>query len=118
MLMFIKQISYLQCYLHRVTVEDLLAWENKYGEIPRHAVAIMNSGWSEKYPDKTRVFGSQNHTNSSTFHFPSWHEDAVTWLIRKRQINAVGVDSASLDYGQSKTLPCHTFIGEEQHSGH
>ena len=67
---------------------------------------------------KMRVFGSRKHTNPSTFHFPSWHEDAVTWLIRKRQINAIGVDSASLDYGQSKTLPCHTFIGEEQHSGH
>ena len=56
MLIFIKQISYLKCYLHRVTVEDLLAWENKYGEIPRHVVVIMNSGWSEKYPDKTHVW--------------------------------------------------------------
>ena len=112
MLMFIKQISYLQCYLHRVTVEDLLAWENKYGEIPRHAVAIMNSGWSEKYPDKTRVFGSPNNTNPSTFHFPSWHEDAVTWLINKRQINAIGVDTPSTDYGQSTTLPCHILMGK------
>ena len=49
MLIFIKQISYLQCYLHRVPVEDLLAWENKYGENPRNVEVIMNSGWSEKY---------------------------------------------------------------------
>ena len=61
-------------------------------------------------PGKTRVFGTQ--TKPSTFHFPSWHEDAVTWLIRKRQINAIGVDSASLDYGQSKTYPCHTLMGK------
>ena len=53
MLMFIKQISYLQCYLHRVTVEDLLAWENKYGEKPRNVIVIINSGWSEKYPDES-----------------------------------------------------------------
>nr|XP_022309947.1 uncharacterized protein LOC111115481 [Crassostrea virginica] len=97
---------------YRVTVDDLLAWEKKYGEIPRHAVAIMNSGWSEKYPDKTRVFGTPNHTNPSTFHFPSWHEDTVTWLINKRQINAIGVDTPSTDYGQSTTFPCHALMGK------
>ena len=52
------------------------------------------------------------------FTLASWHEDAVTWLIRKRQINAIGMDTASLDYGQSKTYPCHTLMGEKQHCGH
>ena len=93
-------------------MDDLLAWEKNYGEIPRHAVVIMNSGWSEKYPDKTRVFGTPNHTNPSTFHFPSWHEDTVTWLINKRQINAIGVDTPSTDYGQSTTFPCHILMGK------
>ena len=46
------------------------------------------------------------------FTLASWHEDAVTWLIRKRQINAIGVNSASLDYGQSKAYPCHTVMGK------
>uniref|UniRef100_K1QML4 Uncharacterized protein n=1 Tax=Magallana gigas TaxID=29159 RepID=K1QML4_MAGGI len=97
---------------YRVIVEDLLMWEEKYGEMPRRAVAIMNSGWSSKYPNKTLVFGSPEPTNTSTFHFPSWHEDAVTWLINKRQINAVGVDTPSTDYGMSSTYPCHTLLGK------
>lgn len=99
---------------YRVTVEDLLMWEEKYGEMPRRAVAIMNSGWSSKYPNKTLVFGSPEPTDTSTFHFPSWHEDAVTWLINKRQINAVGVDTPSTDYGMSSTLPCHTLLGKNR----
>lgn len=97
---------------YRVTVEDLLMWEEKYGEMPRRAVAIMNSGWSSKYPNKTLVFGSPEPTDISTLHFPSWHEDAVTWLINKRQINAVGVDTPSTDYGMSSTFPCHTLMGK------
>ena len=54
----------------------------------------------------------RNHTNPSTFHFPSWHEDTVTWLINKRHINAIGVDTPSTDYGQATTLTCHTLIGK------
>lgn len=93
--------SIIYCYNLRVTIDDLLRWEEKYGEKPRRAVAIMNSGWSSKYPNKSLVFGSPELSNVSSFHFPSWHEDAVTWLINKRQINAVGVDTPSTDYGQT-----------------
>nr|XP_034317591.1 isatin hydrolase isoform X3 [Crassostrea gigas] len=99
---------------YRVTVDDLLMWEKKYGEMPRRAVAIMNSGWSSKYPNITLVFGSPKPSNESSFHFPSWHEDAVTWLINKRQINAVGVDTPSTDYGMSSTFPCHTILGKNR----
>lgn len=98
----------------RVTVEDLMMWEKKFGEMPRHAIAIMNSGWSDKYPNKTQIFGSTQHDNASSFHFPSWHVDAVTWLINKRQINAVGVDTPSTDFGQasvSASFPCHITLG-------
>ncbi|XP_052682805.1 isatin hydrolase-like [Crassostrea angulata] len=99
---------------YRVTVEDLLMWEEKYGEMPRRAVAIMNSGWSSKYPNKTLVFGSPEPTDISTLHFPSWHVDACTWLINKRQINAVGVDTPSTDYGMTSTFPCHTILGKNR----
>lgn len=102
---------------YRVMVDDLMKWEKKFGEIPRHAIIIMNSGWSDKYPNKTLIFGSNQHDNPSSFHFPSWHVDAVTWLINKRQINAVGVDTPSTDYGQAIANPnyprsCHVTLGE------
>lgn len=40
--------------------------------------------------------------------------DAVTWLINKCQINAVCVDTPSLDYGQASVdvrYPCHVTLG-------
>ncbi|XP_048743056.1 isatin hydrolase-like [Ostrea edulis] len=95
-----------------VSTDDLTAWEDKYGEIPRQAVVVMNSGWSHKYPDPTLVFGTPLPNDTSSFHFPSWHEEAVTWLITKRQVNALGVDTPSTDYGQTKTFPCHKIMGK------
>lgn len=91
-----------------------MMWEKKFGEMPRHAIVIMNSGWSDKYPNRTLIFGTTQHTNTSSFHFPSWHVDAVTWLMNKRQINAVGVDTPSTDYGQTSvgaSYPCHVTLG-------
>lgn len=103
----------ISCYNLRVTVDDLSVWEEKYGKMPRCAVAIMNSGWSSKYPNKTLVFGTPQPSNVSSFHFPGWHEDAVTWMINKRQINAVGVDTPSTDYGQTTNMPCHVILGQK-----
>lgn len=103
----------ISCYNLRVTVDDLLVWEEKHGKMPRRAVAIMNSGWSIKYPNKTLVFGTPQPSNVSSFHFPGWHEDAVTWMINKRQINAVGVDTPSTDYGQTTNMPCHAILGQK-----
>jgi kynurenine formamidase len=95
-----------------VSTDDLFAWEEKHGEIPRHAVVLMNSGWSNKYPDLKLVYGTSLPNDTSTFHFPSWHEETVTWLIARRQVNAIGGDTPSTDYGQSKTLPCHSLLGK------
>ncbi|XP_048743057.2 LOW QUALITY PROTEIN: isatin hydrolase-like [Ostrea edulis] len=98
---------------YRVSVDNVLTWEEKHGEIPRHAVVLMNSGWSlHKYPNKTLIFATPHHEDASEFHFPSWHEETVTWLIAKRQVIAVGADSPSTDYGQTKTFPCHVILGK------
>ena len=102
---------------YRVTVTDVQQWEATYGRIPNKAIVVMNSGWHERYPNKTLVFNTNNPSNTSTFHFPGWHEDAVVWLIGQRSVNVVGVDTPSTDYGQSTTFPVHVLLGKAQISG-
>ncbi|XP_060562944.1 isatin hydrolase-like [Ruditapes philippinarum] len=96
---------------YRVITDDLKDWETRNGMIPSGAVVIMNSGWTSKYPNKTLTFGSQTPDDSSTFHFPGWHEDAIDWLIKNRQIHVVGVDTPSTDYARSTTYPVHVLLG-------
>ncbi|WAR31460.1 ISAHY-like protein [Mya arenaria] len=102
---------------YRVTMEDLNAWEDVHGRIPAGAIVLMNSGWSKGYPNKTLVFGTKNVTQPSTFHFPGFHESAVDWLVKNRNIHVVGVDTPSTDYGQSTTYPVHVILGEADIAG-
>ncbi|KAK6176201.1 hypothetical protein SNE40_014529 [Patella caerulea] len=96
---------------YRVHISDIEVWEFKYGNIPQGAIVLMNSGWTKRYPDKSQVFNSENTTDPETFHFPAFHEDAVEWLIQHRNISIVGVDTPSVDYGQTKTFPVHQLVG-------
>ena len=39
-------------------VEDLLAWEKKYGRIPDGAIVMMNSGWGQHWSNRTKYLGT------------------------------------------------------------
>jgi kynurenine formamidase len=44
-------------------------------------------------------------------HFPGLHPAAARWLVRERGIRAVGIDTASIDYGQSELFESHRILG-------
>ena len=44
-------------------------------------------------------------------HFPGFAEDAARFLVKERQVASVGLDTASLDYGQSKNFQAHQIFG-------
>ncbi|XP_072015370.1 isatin hydrolase-like [Amphiura filiformis] len=102
---------------YRVSIEDIEDWETKYNKIPDGAIVIMNSGWSLRYPNKTLLFGTQTYTDTTTYHFPSWHEDTVDWLLKNRNINVIGVDSTSVDYGPATNFPVHQLLGANNITG-
>ncbi|XP_076086797.1 isatin hydrolase-like isoform X2 [Mytilus galloprovincialis] len=102
---------------YQVSIDDLKQWESMYDQIPENAIVIMNSGWHERYPNASLVFNTDSPTDSSTFHFPAWHEDTIEWLISERSVNVVGVDTPSTDFGQTKTFAVHISLGKANISG-
>ena len=102
---------------YRVQIQDLLDWEEEHGRIPNGAIVLMYSGWADKYGNKSLYFGTNETDSPATFHFPGFHEDAADWLVSYRRIHMVGVDTASMDYGQSKTFPVHVILGRENICG-
>ena len=102
---------------YRVTIEDLVEWENINGRIPFGAIVIMNSDWDKNYPNGELTFGTSTPTDPSTFHFPGFHEDAVDWLARYRHVYVIGVDTPSVDYGQSTSFPAHKIFTKAGISG-
>jgi kynurenine formamidase len=43
-------------------------------------------------------------------HFPGLHPDAARWLVEQRDIHAVGLDTPSIDYGQSTLFESHRVL--------
>ncbi|MBI3246850.1 MAG: cyclase family protein [Deltaproteobacteria bacterium] len=95
---------------YRLTVADLQAWETKHGRIPRGAIVLMSSGWGARWPDKKRYLGTDQPGDVANLHFPGFSKEAAEFLVSQREIDAIGVDTPSIDYGQSKDFIVHRII--------
>jgi kynurenine formamidase len=90
-----------------VTVEDLRSFERKHGRIPRDAAVLMYSGWGAKVGDPDAYRGTDA---AGTLHFPGFGADACEWLLRHRKIRSLGVDTLSIDPGNSTTFDTHLIL--------
>jgi kynurenine formamidase len=97
-----------------VTVDDLRAFERRHGRIPRGAAVLMYSGWAEKVGDPAAY---RNPDASGTLHFPGFGAEATEWLLRRRGIRAIGVDTLSIDPGNSTTFDTHVILAEADRYG-
>ncbi|GAA4936447.1 cyclase family protein [Actinoplanes utahensis] len=90
-----------------VTVDDLRAYERRYGRIPDGAAVLMYSGWGAKAGDAAAYRGTDT---AGTLHFPGFSADACEWLLRHRRIRSLGVDTLSIDPGVSTTFDTHLAL--------
>jgi kynurenine formamidase len=90
-----------------VTVDDLRAFERRFGRIPRDAAVLMYSGWGAKVGDPDAYRGTDA---AGTLHFPGFGVDATEWLLRNRGIRSLGVDTLSIDPGVSETFDTHLAL--------
>lgn len=95
---------------YRLTVADLEAWEKQHGKIPKGALVLMFSGWGSRWPDKKRYLGTDQPGDVANLHFPGFSKEAAEFLVSQREIDAIGVDTPSIDYGQSKDFIVHQII--------
>jgi kynurenine formamidase len=46
-------------------------------------------------------------------HFPGLHPGAATWLSEIRKVKAIGIDTPSIDYGQSNLFKSHQVLSKK-----
>ena len=46
-------------------------------------------------------------------HFPGLDPEAAQWLVDNRRIASLGIDTPSIDYGQSSTFETHRILYAE-----
>ena len=95
---------------HRLTLDEVKAWEAAHGRVPDGAIVLLRTGWSARWPDKKRYLGDDTPGDASALHFPSYGREAVRWLVDERKVAAIGVDTASIDHGPSKDFPVHQVV--------
>jgi kynurenine formamidase len=86
-----------------VTADDLRRFERRHGRIPDGALVAMDSGWAAKIGDEAAYKGGP----PGDYHFPGFGDEAVEYLLERRNAAAIGVDTLSLDNGQSTTFSVH-----------
>ncbi len=97
---------------YRVTVSDFQRWEKQHGRIPEGAIVLLRTGFGRFWPDKERYMGTAERGEAAVpkLHFPGLHPDAAKWLTTERTISAIGLDTPSIDYGQSKLFRSHQIL--------
>ncbi len=97
---------------YRVTAEDLRAWEEVHGRIPDGALVLIRTGWERHWPEAERYLGTARRGPEavSELHFPGLHPDAARWLAEERTVDAVGLDTPSIDHGPSTDFMAHRIL--------
>ena len=104
-----------QCARNRdylVTIQDFEQWEAAYGQIPTHTIVLVDTGYARYWPSRQQYLGTELRGREAVpaLHFPGLHPEAAAWLVRERQVKAVGIDTASIDYGQSRKFETHVAL--------
>jgi kynurenine formamidase len=96
-----------------ISVSDFRAWERRHGRIPRRTIVLLRTGFDRYWPDAERYLGTAERGQEAVplLHFPGLAERGARWLVRQRGVKAVGIDTASIDYGQSSDFRSHRVLG-------
>lgn len=101
--------------LYQVQVADFEAWEAEHGPIPDGAMVLLNTGSAQFYPDREAYMGTAERGEEALpdLEFPGLHPEAAEWLVENRSIQAVGLDTPSIDYGPSADFAAHRVLFPE-----
>lgn len=97
---------------YRVTIADFERWEALHGRLPNGAMVLIDSGFARFWPSRELYLGTalRGPDGVRALHFPGLHPAAAAWLMRERRIHAIGIDTASIDYGQSTGFETHVTL--------
>ena len=96
-----------------ISVDDFKSWETKEQmTIPDGSIVLLQTGYADFYPDKKKYLGTTERGEHaiSQLHFPGLSPEAAQWIVDNRSIKAIGIDTPSIDYGQSEFFKSHVIL--------
>jgi kynurenine formamidase len=98
-----------------ISIDDFQKWEKQNGRLPNGAIILLRTGYGKYYPDRKKYLGTDERGAAAVakLHFPGLDPEAARWLTLNRAIKAIGLDTASIDRGQSTLFESHRALFEK-----
>jgi kynurenine formamidase len=99
---------------YQIGIDDLRRWEERHKRRLGDVILLLRTGFGRHWPDRKKYLGTDETGPEAVakLHFPGLSPDAAIWLIEQRLIKAIGIDTASIDYGQSTRFGSHVKLFE------
>jgi len=100
---------------YQLTISDIISWESQHGMIPQDSIILVKTGWAKYWPDREAYLGTSQLGSEAVplLHFPGVAPQTSKWLTENREISAIGIDTASIDYGQSTLFETHQILSSK-----
>jgi len=97
---------------YQATVEDFQAWEATNKASLEDRIVLIRTGYGRYWPDRKKYLGTSESGRAAVakLHFPGLDPAAADWLVTRRRIKMVGIDTASIDHGQTSKYPAHVRL--------
>jgi kynurenine formamidase len=97
---------------YQVGIDDFTNFEKQHGTIPPDTIVLLRTGFGRYWPNATQYLGTAEKGPAAVakLHFPGLAPAGARWLSEQRRIKAVGLDTASIDYGQSTLFESHQVL--------
>jgi kynurenine formamidase len=92
---------------YELTIEDIISWEELHGSVQRGSIVLLNTGWWRKWNSYDKY---KNADRAGNLHFPGFSGDAAKFLVEKRSVKGIGIDTLSADHGTSSDFVVHHIL--------
>ena len=99
----------------QIGVRELRKWEEENRRQLVDVIVLLKTGFGRHWKDRKKYLGTEDNGPEAVanLHFPGLDPQAATWLVENRGIKAIGIDTASIDYGQSRQFQSHVKLFEK-----
>ena len=86
---------------YALTPDDVAAWESRYGPVPANSIALLLTGWAERWNNPAAYLGTDP---VGVLHFPGFGSGAAALLLNERGVAGFGTDTAGVEPGADATF--------------
>lgn len=92
---------------YALTPGDVAAWESHHGPVPADSIALLLTGWAERWNTPAAYLGADTN---GILHFPGFGPEAAALLLNQRNVAGLGTDTAGIEPGADATFTVSRLV--------